>query len=114
MVYINYHKAAKRLESYTQTARLKDTGQVANGIPQSSIKPEDMAKYTGVTFNDLEEVYIFEQRYLSVRIISDPFLSSDGQHNFLAMDSGSDSNRVLRFNVVGCPKTWGLFCFEEG
>ncbi len=62
----------------------------------------------------LEEEYIFEQRYLAIGIVSEPFLSSDGQYNFLAMDKASSSNRVLRFSVVGNPQNWGLFCYEEG
>lgn len=30
------------------------------------------------------------------------------------MDKASDSNRVMRFSVVGNPSEWGLYCYEQG
>lgn len=114
VVFIKYHEAAEKLAAHTERIRAKEESVLSLQLPKSDIAPIEMAKYRGITFESLEEEQIFESKFLAVSIISEPFVSNDGQYNFLAMDQASKSNRVVRFSVVDNPDLWGLFCYQKG
>lgn len=73
-----------------------------------------MAMYQCINFNQLEMDGVKSYRFLTVEVIHEPVINSQGNATFLVMDRASDSNRVLRCEVNQLPETWGLFCFKKG
>ena len=41
-------------------------------------------------------------------------MTFEGTYSFLVKDVASDSNRVVRVNVMNIPSSWGLFLIQKG
>ena len=92
---------AKRYAQRTETHRNQEARLSERKIPVTKIEPIEMAKYSCVTFEELEEEQEFHHRYLAVKIISEPSMTAENdEFSFLMIDSASDSNRVIRCNIM--------------
>lgn len=67
---------------------------------RQSIDPCELACYSTVNFNEFEEYGVHQHRMIAVKIIHEPYVAYDGKLSMLVMDQVSDSNRVLRVEVL--------------
>ena len=98
-------------DSNTQQATVTTDDGTLPPLPHLKIKPLALAMYSSVNFDQLEEDGIHYHRYMAVEVIHKPFMTKDGYTNFLVKDKVSDSNRVLRVELVRQAEGFGLFCF---
>lgn len=114
IVYLQFQNAALKHKKTTQEAIKKEKQSGKMSLPDTEIEPLEMIQYSSLNFHELEEEMKYQQRYLAVEIITDPFISKDDFVSFLAKDKASDSNRIIRVQIRIMHDGWAPSFFQIG
>ena len=108
----SYHQLLESQIEFRNTMVAEEAKIEGKCIPKNNIKGIEMAKYSLMSLDDLEDEDEYQSRYIMCKVICQPMKEmKSGSFEFLVKDNSHKTERVVRVTVENPPPNWGLFSF---